>query len=118
MLTRFEPWSDLESPETTIVESLKSGERPTMTNDDGEELDWRELANAPGLVEVVDTCWAQEPTARPEFVEMAERLDKLEAEASDAEAAKDEAAARTEIEEVSCQTMVERPRAPLLLFEV
>ena len=79
VLTRFEPWSDLESPETAIAESVKAGERPVVPNDDSDEVDWRAKVKAASLVE---SCWAQEPAARPTFIELADRLDELEAEAS------------------------------------
>jgi hypothetical protein len=92
------------APPQVIVESVKSGERPTMS-DGTSEVDWRSHVRSAGLVALVEACWAQEPVDRLEFVQIGAALDELEAAASDGQAACSGAAARAEIEEAEWRAL-------------
>jgi hypothetical protein len=62
VLTRQEPWAELESAETEIGFNVRDGERPELLD----ASDWRKAsASAAALAPCVDACWAQEHTTRP-----------------------------------------------------
>ena len=98
VLTRQEPWAELESPMTEISINVRDGERPELLD----ESDWRVAsASARVLSLCVEESWEQEHTARPAFGGddgLVSRLAKVEAAASAEVAAGDSAAAEAELE--------------------
>ena len=82
VLTLRAPWAG-ESFATALWAKVRAGERPAMTAD--------EEAIAPeGYVALMRELWAQDPVARPMFVDTLQRLTALRKAADDEKRVKDE----------------------------
>ena len=111
VLTRQEPWVELESALTEIPFNVLDGERPELLD----KSDWRAAsASARALSPFVEASWKQEHTARPAFgggnASITSRLAEVEAAASAEAARGDSAVAEAELEEAVARTRHRRRR--------
>ena len=88
ILAGASPWHG--ESQVAVMSAVLGGERPIEPSKSGDEL-------GGALSALMSDCWAQQPTERPRFLDVASRLDAVEVARSLDEAATSDAARRGEV---------------------